>query len=67
MCGISSPPSIGFPLGSLIVKQDLDDQMLIDNTAQILLPFCELHAGLVQRPNPIPPSADGRDPIEHQW
>lgn len=61
------PPSAGFPLSWLIAKQDLDDQMLIDNTAQILLPFCKLHAGLVQRPSPILLSAGGGDPIEHQW
>ena len=67
MCGISSPPSAGFPLGSLIARQDLDDQMLIDNIAQILLPFCKLRAGLVQRPNPVLLSASGRDPIERQW
>lgn len=61
------PSSVGFPLGSLIAKRDLDDQMLADNVAQILLPFCKLHAALVQRPNPILPSAGGGDPIEHGW
>jgi len=41
--------------------------MLIDNIAQILLPFCKLRAGLVQRPNPVLLSASGRDPIERRW
>lgn len=53
-------PRVGFPLrppqgflSALIAKQDLDDQMLVDNTAQLLLPFRKVRAGVVQRPDPV--------------